>query len=154
MTNNVRIAYGYLRSDRDFKSFNITDNKIFIDNENTDREELRAALVACREGMTLVVLQVSDFGPGAKAKQIREAMEAKGVTLEVPVAEPKKRGRKLRGEISTADEKWARAIFMDLHRTRTSAVKRINDRTGLELTYDQLYYRFIGAKRRKKKFES
>ena len=150
MTLNVRIAYGFNRSDRDFRTLDITGAKYFIDNDKTDREELRSVLVACREGVTVVVLQVSDFGPGAKAKQIVKEIEATGATVEVAEKPVAKRGAPLKGEMSEADEKWAKALWLDKSRTKTVVLERINERTGQQFTRDQLNYRFIGRAKRKK----
>lgn len=150
MTLNVRIAYGFNRRDRDFRDFDISEAKYFIDNDKTDREELRAALVSCQEGVTVVVLQVGDFGPGAKAKQIVKEIEATGAAVEVAEKPVGKRGAPLKGEMSEADEKWAKALWLDKSRTKTVVLARINERTGQEFTRDQLNYRFIGRAKRKK----
>lgn len=142
MTFNARIAYGFNRADRDFKEFEIDENRYFIDNNKTDRQELRDLLLACREGVTVVVLQYSDFGPGAKAKQIRDEIEAKGAVVEVAEKVVGKRGVPLKGEMSKEDEKWARALWLDTSRTKTVALARINERTGQNFTRHQLNYRF------------
>ena len=150
MTNYVRIAYGFNRRDRDFKDCKIDGNRYFIDNDHTDREELRAALLACRPGVAVVVMQMSDFGHGAKAKQIREEIEATGAIVEVVEKIVGKRGAPLKGEMSASDEKWAKALWLDKSRTKTIALARINERTGQAFTRDQLNYRFIQREKNKK----
>ncbi|MCY0146157.1 hypothetical protein OEG84_24960 [Hoeflea sp. G2-23] len=50
MTFDDKIAYGFKRSDRDFKEFDIPQGRAFIDNAATEREELRALLAAVRSG--------------------------------------------------------------------------------------------------------
>ena len=150
MGNNERIAYGFNRRDRDFRDFDIAENKFFIDNDKTDREELRAALVFCEEGVVVVVMALGDFGPGAKARQIVQEIEAKGATVEVAEKPVAKRGAPLKGEMSEADEKWAKALWLDKSRTKATVLARINDRTGQQFTRDQLNYRFIGRAKRKK----
>ncbi|MCY0146156.1 hypothetical protein OEG84_24965 [Hoeflea sp. G2-23] len=95
-----------------------------------------------------MVLQIGDFGPGAKAAQIRKEIESRGGKVEVAEKVIGTRGRKPRGTMTEKDEKWARGLWLDPALTKSHVLARINERTGQEFTRDQLNYRFIGKKRR------
>lgn len=148
MIDEVRIAYGFKRSDRDFREHNVDLDRVFIDNPATEKEELRAVLAAVRPGVTVVVLQTGDFGPGAKATQVCREIESRGGKVEVPEKVVGVRGRKPKGVMSAKDERWARGLWLDPALTKSHVLKRIQKRTGITFTRDQLNYRFIGKQRR------
>jgi hypothetical protein len=144
MTNDAYIAYGHNRSDRELRKlgFEFEKGKVFIDNKQTDRAELNAMLAACRPGVCVVMVQLSDLGHGAKASQMRKAIEATGATVYVPEKELQKRGPKLKGEIPADKIEWAQALYNNKALTRQQVADRIEVETGVRLTRGQLATRF------------
>lgn len=142
MTLN-RIAYGYKRRDRDFDGLAITPGKHFIDNNNTAYMERRAMLSACRPDVVVVVLSMGDFGKGAGAKRVKDAILATGAAIEGPDDRvsplPSKAGRK--GVGFTEDQlKWACALWLDPMRSEKSVLERVFSETGIVANRDQMNY--------------
>jgi len=146
MTKDVYIAYGFDRSDRELRKlgFEFEPGKVFIDGKKNDRAELSAMLATCRPGVVVVMIQLSDLGPGAKANQMRKAIEAAGATVHVPEKELQKRGPKLKGEIPADKIKWAQALYDNKALTRKQVAERIEAETGVRLSRGQLATRFGG----------
>ena len=144
MTDDTYIAYGHNRSDRELRKlgFEYEKGKVFIDGKGTDRAELTAMLAACRSGVVVVMIQLSDLGPGAKANQMRKAIEATGATVHVPEKELQKRGPKLKGKIPDDQIEWAQALYNNKALTRRQVADRIEIETGVRLSRGQLKTRF------------
>ena len=144
MINDAYIAYGHNRSDRELRKlgFEYEKGKVFIDGKGTDRAELTAMLAACRPGVVVVMIQLSDLGPGAKANQMRKAIEATGARVHVPEKELQKRGPKLKGEIPADKMEWAQALYDNKALTRKQVAERIEAETGVRLSRGQLAARF------------
>jgi len=144
MTKDAYIAYGYNRSDRELRKlgFEFEKGKVFIDSKSTDRMELNAMLATCRPGVVVVMIQLSDLGPGAKANQMRKAIEAAGARVHVPQKELQKRGPKLKGEIPADKMEWAQALYDNGSLTRQQVADRIEIETGVRLSRGQLKTRF------------
>ena len=144
MTDDVYIAYGFDRSDRELRKlgFEFAKGKVFIDSKSTDRMELNAMLATCRPGVVVVMMQLSDLGPGAKANQMRKAIEKAGARVHVPEKELQKRGPKLKGEIPADKMEWAQALYDNKALTRKQVSERIEAETGVRLSRGQLATRF------------
>jgi len=146
MTDDVYIAYGFDRSDRELRKlgFEFAKGKVFIDSKSTDRMELNAMLATCRPGVVVVMSQLSDLGPGAKANQMRKAIEAAGARVHVPERQLQKRGPKLKGQIPDDKIEWAQALYDNKALTRQQVADRIEVETGVRLSRGQLATRFGG----------
>ena len=141
MSEERRIAYGYNRSDKQFADSRISGDKYFIDNDKTGREELMAALMAVRPGVVVVVIQLSDFGKGAKAKNVKAEIEANGGIIEViGTAAPKAKGRG--SEIGFNDEElqWACELWNNPLRDKANVLARIWAKTGQQPDRHQMNY--------------
>lgn len=150
MTDQKRIAYGFDRKPADFTGRGVGRDKIFIDTDATEREELRAALAATIPGAEVIVLALSDFGRGAMAAKIRGKFEANGGTVVVAGEAPRPRGRPASViALSPEDYEWARGVFLEGVQTRADLVAKINRKTGLALTWSQWEYEFIRKPRRR-----
>ena len=138
-----KVAYGVNRSDRDFRNLGVPIDKIFIDNKMTGEEEKRAMFAAIDEGVVVVVLSMGDFGKGAGAKRFKDAILAKGATIEGPDDRddplPRKSGR--RGIGFTPEQvDWACALWLDPLRSERSVLARIKTETEIEANRDQMNY--------------
>lgn len=157
MDDNVFIVYGFKRSDRFLRRF-CKDHEIeigktqggiplvFIDVDGTDREELRAVLAACRPGVVVVVAQLSDFGTGAKSKEIQKRIEAAGASVMVPEKILQKRGPKPKGILSEEDQAWAQSLYDNPALSRKHVADAIERRTGVKFTRHKLRARFAGKR--------
>ena len=102
-----RIGYGINRRPRDFFAARL--DEVFLDGPKTDRSEFHQMVrFALRRGDTLVVLQISDLGAGKGLRNLRAALEGRGVTVEVfqPIEDKRPPGRPPAADLS--DDEWAR----------------------------------------------
>lgn len=112
MSDVRRIGYGFNRSPADFFAAQVDD--VYLDTDRTDRYE-RGHLVrgGVRRGDTLVVLQISDLGAGKGLRNLRAALEQRGVTIEIyqpPQEEKRPPGRPSKAGFD--EEDWERFRLM------------------------------------------
>lgn len=108
MSDQRRIGYGYNRAARAFQAAAVDD--VFIDTDRTGRSEREVLLrVGLRRGDTLVLLAAGDLGSGKGLRNIRAALEARGVSVEV--SKPKGGDAPVMGRppaARLADDEWKR----------------------------------------------
>lgn len=108
MGDTRRVGYGFNRSPADFYAARIDD--LYLDTRQTDRGELAHMVrIGLRSGDTLVLIRISDLGAGKGLRNLRKALEDRGVTIEIhePEAEEKRPpGRPTKGGFDDAD--WKR----------------------------------------------
>lgn len=142
MEDEKRLAYGYNRSDKQFSGCRISPNKYFIDNARTNRRELEDAMLTVREGVVVVVMKLSDFGSGARAKQVREYIEEQGGSIEVIGESAQKLGRGRKTNVKFTDDEldWACALWNSPLREKSAVLARIQAKTGQAPNRDQMNY--------------
>jgi hypothetical protein len=80
----MKNAYGINRDPEEFAHVDYDEGRLFIDHGET-REQLDALVNrgGAREGDTLSVLSVGDLGRGVAAKNTKELIEGKGITVAI-----------------------------------------------------------------------
>lgn len=146
MKIEIRAAYGFNRSARDFAHLNITEGRIFIDTPRTDREELRALAAFIRPGVTVVVLKMGDLGTGRKAQQVAKTLVAEGAVIEGPDDRPEPervetRGRKSAVKLSSERERYYCELWADPLQDKASILRRISEEAGVPVDRDKMNYR-------------
>lgn len=153
MKDTIYIIYGFNRSDKELKKFckdhdieiGVTQGGIpliFIDFEGTDREELRAVIAKCIPSITVVVKQLSDFGTGAKSKEIQGMIAYTGATVLVPEKILQKRGPKLKGELTPDQHALAQVLYDNKALSRQHVADVIEREYGVRFSRTQLATRF------------
>lgn len=108
MSDTRRVGYGFNRTPADFFAARIDD--LYLDTDRTERAE-RAHMVriGLRRGDTLVVIGVGDLGAGKGLRNLRAALEQRGVSIETfepPQEDKRPPGRPAKGGFG--DEDWER----------------------------------------------
>lgn len=112
---------------------------IFID-VDADREELRVVIGRCKiiPDSVVYLVKYSDLGTGAKAKQIREQLEATGAKVIVPQRILEKRGPKTKHGLSADQIERYRPMYEGKTVTQQHIVNTILRDTGVTVTRHQL----------------
>lgn len=141
-------AYGYNRDPKDFAHVPFDEGRLFIDHNGT-REELDDLInkSGLREGDTLYVLAVSDFGAGMAAAKTKEIIEAKGIIVEVlPIPETEKpsgkRGRPAWEPAPELDDTLRDMWRNPIRYTQKYVTKYASEKSGTEVTRNQLNHRY------------
>lgn len=111
MRQGIRKAYGMNRTESQFKKLDIFPKKFFIDNKSSGLQERLDLMLTLREGDTVVVLSLADFGSGTSQTKAVNAIEAKGAKIEVAGGPVAKLGRPgsvkwKKSDLDTALEYW------------------------------------------------
>tara|TARA_R110000737_G_C14621639_1_gene493361 strand:- start:6610 stop:7113 length:504 start_codon:yes stop_codon:yes gene_type:complete len=115
---------------------------IFTDLKGFDKEALNDVLAYVKDGVVVVVRKLSDFGTGAKSREIQNQIKAKGGEVLVPEKVLQKRGPKFKGEIPADRVEWAKALYNNKANSRQFVCDAIHEKTGVKLTRHQLKKRF------------
>lgn len=79
----MRLAYGMNRTKKQFEGLDIPANKFFLDTDETKFSKRLLMVQSCKEGVTVVVLSMADFGKGRSQNKIVNAIQATGAVLDV-----------------------------------------------------------------------
>lgn len=108
MADTRRVGYGFNRTPADFFSARVDD--LWLDSSKTGRVEMgHMVRGGLRSGDTLVLIRISDLGAGKGLRNLRAALEQRGVTVEVfepPQEEKRPPGRPRKGGFG--DDDWER----------------------------------------------
>lgn len=106
----------------------------FLEFPHTEGQELNAVLSIADVGVNVYVMQLSHLGQGAKAKEMREAIEAKGAKIIVPERKLQKRGPKPKHGLTSEQIEFYRADYDTKTVTRQFVINKILRDTGVQLT--------------------
>ena len=140
----MRIGYGYERAESLFKDLGCED--VFIDTEKTHRTE-RAALFdsgRLREGDTLVLLALGDFGRGFGLAKFQAMLAERGVTIEV--CPPEKvagiRGAPSKFNPDPTQDDQIKTLWHSIPHTLAYVLKRAGEIMGHDVKRHQLSHRY------------
>lgn len=128
---SMRLAYGYNRKEKDFAELNITAGKFFLDNKHSGFGERLDMIKCCREGVTVVVLSMADFGKGRSQNKIVNAIKGTGASLEVVEGNTPKGDAGRPGTVNfDTDEDLKEALFIWSAMPDKAALAEIGKRFG------------------------
>ena len=159
MIEGYYAAYGCNRGNKEIEKLateldiELLPEKIYLDTKNTRPSHLMklVKMLGTMRGVapvTVLVVQLSDFGPGAKAKQVKEDIEAMGHKILVPEREKSKPGPGAPVWNSEEDEEDYKALWHNIATTAAWVILKIKQDTKQDFTRWQLA-KMWGPKRKK-----
>lgn len=149
MDNNLKIFYAKNTSDKEVRRFckehdlDISKHPagfdmIFLEFDHTEGEELKAVLALCASNVIVYLMQLSHLGQGAKAKEMREAIEATGAKIVVPERILARRGPKPKHNLTPEQIEKYRPDYEKKTVTRQFVLDKILRDENVKLTRHQL----------------